>query len=232
MAKSVLPNQFSKTVKFDYDMEQFKANIERLINKIKGNTKEILIEASSEFAKQASKYTPPCIGKNSIEKKYYTRPILVLKTLINGGYADFKATKQDVEQFRINKMKFKILNTKKGVEKDTAFGYCKTKSQAKKMAKIANRGLARVLWGKSLPEINAQIPNNIFRLMNKSPNMTNKRLSITSYDQKDEEETITINNKFTNLSSFGKLAQKHGLKKVTSYINKKIKQIAEKNQEV
>lgn len=231
MAQPILKSH-SKTIKFDYDIEEFKANIQRLIEQIKGNTKEILIEASSEFAKQASKYTPPCIGKNSIEKKYYTRPILHLKTLITGGYSNFKATAEDLEQFRHNKMKYKVVNTKKGAEKDAAYGYCKTKSEAKKMAKISNRGLARILWGKSLPDIAAEIPNNIVRLMGKSPNMTDKKLSEAKYAEQNEEGTITINNKFKNLSSFGRLAQKHGLKKVTVYINKKVKQITEKDQEV
>ena len=49
------------------------------------------------------------------------------------------------------------------------------------MAKIANRGLARVLWGRSLHDIGAIIPNNIIRLMDKSPDMTNRDLSEVKY---------------------------------------------------
>ena len=226
-----LKSHFSKSIKFDYDIQEFLANIERIINNIQGNTKEILIQASTEFAKAAAKYTPPCIGKNSIEKRFYTRPILVLVKLVKGEYPDYTATQQDIEAMK-KKMKYKVLNTKSGVKKGTAFGYCKTKSEAKKMAKIANRGLARVLWGKSLTDIDAKIPNNIVRLMAKAPDMTKKKLSVTTYSSQNEQETVTIQNKFSRLASFGKFAEKHGLKKVSNFINKKVKQLSEQNQEV
>lgn len=60
----------------------------------------------------------------------------------------YYGTKEDAEQLRKHKMKFKVLNTKKGVAKGTAFAYTKTVSQAKKASKIANRGLSRVMWRK------------------------------------------------------------------------------------
>ena len=60
----------------------------------------------------------------------------------------YYGTKEDAEQLRKYKMKFKVLNTKKGTPKGTAFAYTKTIGQAKKAAKIANRGLSRVMWRK------------------------------------------------------------------------------------
>ena len=118
-----------------------------------------------------ARYTPPNIGKNIIEKRFYTRPILYLPDLARGKIDSQKANSDDYRQLRSG-MKFKILYTKRGIKRGQAFAYCKTIGQAKKLAKIKNRGISRIAWGKTLPVIGINVPKTVVRLMRKSPNLS------------------------------------------------------------
>ena len=187
MAAKPLKTSFSKSVKFDYDMSEFEKNAEKVIADIQSETKDILIRVSTDFADGAAKATPPSIGKASIEKKYWTRPILVLGLLIRNKYPNYKPVKEDYDQYR-KKMKYKVLYTKSGIKKGTAFAYTKTKAQAKKAAKIENRGLSRVMWGKGLTSIGAAIPNSIVRILSKSTNINNLNLSSAKLTSTNDEQ--------------------------------------------
>ena len=79
-----LKNNSSRSIKFDWETKDFEKNLEELRKEIKEDTKDILIRNAPKFAESASKYTPPDIGKNTISKEKYTRPILVLARLVNG----------------------------------------------------------------------------------------------------------------------------------------------------
>lgn len=139
----------SRSIKFHWDTAEYEANLKKLQDQLPGKLNDILVKTSPEFVKAAVKYTPPNIGKNSIEKRFYERPVLNLLKLIRGEYHDYKPSREDGLQFR-NGMRFKVINTKHGVKKGTAFAYCKTISAAKKSQKIATRGLARVMWRQRL----------------------------------------------------------------------------------
>lgn len=98
------------------------------------------------FCQTAAKYTPPNIGRTVIEQKYYTRPIQGLIKLARGGYPRSTFTAQDREALRSGYV-FKVLNTKyRAHKRGEAFAYTKGINEAKRLAKIQNRGLARYTW--------------------------------------------------------------------------------------
>jgi hypothetical protein len=224
------PNSTRK-ISFDWDQKEFEKNVEELIKEIPEEITDILTEAAPEFSKAAAKYTPPCIGKGTIEKKYYTRPILVLVRLIRGGYQEFKATDEDRKQFKAG-MVFKVLDTRSGKPKGTAYGYAKTKGAAKKLSVIHTRGLARVMWGKDLPSIKAAIPSTILRLMRKAKDLDRLNYSDASLYSEEDETVLTIENKAKRVESFGRLAEKHGYKKIMNVIMKKLKTLVDRKQEL
>lgn len=84
MAKPRAIKSGNKTVRVDWDQTEFEKKAEKFLKEVPEAMQEILIETASEFSKAAAKYTPPCMGKNSIQKKYFERPVLVLARLING----------------------------------------------------------------------------------------------------------------------------------------------------
>ncbi len=131
---SPIKNQFSRGIKFNYDLNEFEKKVNEFMTETQGKTKDILVTVAPDFSNYAAKYTPPDIGKNSIEKKFYTRPILVLSKLLAGEYPDHEPTAEDEEQIK-HHMKFKVLYTKTGMKKGTAFAYTKTIAQAKKSGK-------------------------------------------------------------------------------------------------
>ena len=95
-----LKNNSSRNIKFNWSTEEFEKNLEELQKEIKADTKNILIRNAPKFAEAAAKYTPPSLGKNTIDKTKYFRPILVLSRLVNGGYSQYKPTQEDIQQLR------------------------------------------------------------------------------------------------------------------------------------
>lgn len=177
-------------------MSEFEANAKKVIADIQSETKDILIRVSTDFADGAAKATPPSIGKASIEKKYWTRPILVLGLLIRNKYPNYKPVKEDYDQYR-KKMKYKVLYTKSGIKKGTAFAYTKTKAQAKKAAKIETRGLSRVMWGKNLTSIGATVPNSILKILSKSTRLNSLNFNTVKLTS-DKDEQRCRNNQQCN----------------------------------
>lgn len=220
-----------RRIKFDYDLSEFEKNVDRFIKDVQNESVEILRTVTPEFVTQAAKYTPPNIGKSSIEKKFYTRPILVLSKLIAGEYQGLTASNIDIGQYK-KKMKFKILYTKSGVRKGTAFAYTKTLAQAKKASKIANRGISRVMWGKSIDMIGAKIPASIQRLINKSPNISKYNYNSASLSQKDDKTSVEIKNKVKGIERYSGEAEKRGYKKVVNSITRELKKIAQRKVEL
>ena len=107
-----------------------------------------------KFAQVAAKYTPPNMGKAYIDQKYYYRPIYKLEDLAKGLCKTQKgrrlyATKEDYAALR-NGFKFKIMNTKMGVKRGTVYAYSKGINEAKRLARIQNRGLSKYSWGSIL----------------------------------------------------------------------------------
>jgi hypothetical protein len=144
-----MKNGSSRSIKFDWDQSEFEQNVKKLLAEIPEKVEDILIKTAPEFSKAAAKYTPPNMGKNSIDKKYYTRPVFALLSLIKGYYKGQKATPEDIKAFRSG-MKYKILDTKAGVTKGKAYAYCKNKGEIKKLAQISTRGISRIMWRKRI----------------------------------------------------------------------------------
>lgn len=231
MAVKPIRSSFAKSVKFNYDMSEFEANAKKVIEDIQHETKNMLIKASTDFADGAAKATPPSIGKASIEKKYWSRPILVLGLLIRNKYPNHKPTKEDYAQYH-NKMKYKVLYTKSGIKKGTAFAYTKTKTQAKKAAKIETRGLSRVMWGKNLASIGATVPNSILRILAKSTKLNNLNFNTVKVISEKDEQGIEITNSVTAIERYAKKAELAGYRKVSNALMREMKKIAEKPHEL
>lgn len=226
-----LKSSFSKSVRFDYDMSEFEANAKKVIADIQSETKDILIRVSTDFADGAAKATPPSIGKASIEKKYWTRPILVLGLLIRNKYPNYKPVKEDYDQYR-KKMKYKVLYTKSGIKKGTAFAYTKTKAQAKKAAKIETRGLSRVMWGKNLTSIGATVPNSILKILSKSTRLNSLNFNTVKLASANDEQSVEVTNSVTAIERYAKKAELAGYRKVSNSLMREMKQIANREREL
>lgn len=231
MTAKPLRSKFSKSIRFDYDMSDFEKNVKMVQNDIKVESKDILIRVSTDFADGAAKATPPSIGKASIEKKYWTRPILSLALLVRNKYPKHKAVPEDYVQFR-KKMKYKVLYTKSGVKKGTAFAYTKTKAQARKAAKIETRGLSRVMWGKNLPSIGAKVPNSILKILAKSTKLNSLDFNTVKLSSSSDEQSVEITNKVTAIERYAKKAELAGYRKVSNSLMREMKQIAKRDREV
>lgn len=212
-------------VKFSYDMSDFEQKANQAAKDIKDDTVETVKYCANVFSNAAAKYTPPSIGKNSIEKKYYERPFLVLIRLIRGGYAGKTASEEDREQYK-NGMVYKVLDTRKG--KSDTFAYCRTKGQLRQLRRIANRGLSRVMWGKDLEEIGVKVPAAITRLIGKSPNLTKLDFNDNRMETNDDVVEVEIENDVANIERYARFAEKKGYDKVRSALAVRLKIIAEK----
>lgn len=213
--------KYSKSsIKFDYDMTDVVEKFDILQQKYNMASRSAMLEVIPEMIKAVAKYTPPCIGKQSIQKKYYFRPIIQLKK----SYGK-KIVAQDIEQIKKG-MRFKVLNTKSEVKKGTVFAYCKTLAQAKKASKIKNRGISRVMWGQSLHDLGINVPNTILRLRNKSKDMTHAKLSSSELQVKNNGNILdyTFVNNVENIDRYSKLSMNYGLKKLRSLYSRKMKQ--------
>ena len=226
----MLKKNSTRSIKFEWETKDFKKNLEELRKEIKEDTKDILIRNAGAFADSASKYTPPDIGKNTIDKAKYTRPILILSRLVNGGYYQYKPTQEDINQLR-KKMVYKVLNTKSGVKQGTGW-YCKTKGQAKKLSKIRTRGLARIMWGKNLEQIGAKTPNSILRLIRKSPDVNSLNYSKQYIINSNEETSLIFENSAKFIDRISDIAKRQGFKKIMNAILRDLKQMANKDHEV
>lgn len=200
----------------------------------------VLIGMSMKFAETAARYTPPQIGKAYIDKRFYYRPIQDLTLLSKGGYPPYHATKADYKALR-DGYKFRVLNTKVGHKKNEVYAYCKGINEAKRLSRIANRGLSRYSWGAAINNTKQDIENkqaqgempwnwNIYRattlppifqrLASQSPSI--KKYQWGSYDWYNDKNGTnkiiwTVRNRLTQIQRYGQLAIRQGLKVAKKY---------------
>lgn len=230
MAKPIIKSKFTRSVKVSWDTSEFEQKLKDVGEQIYKETDDILVKLSTSFAGGAAKATPPSIGKASIEKKYWSRPILSLALLVRNRYPNYKATKEDYIQYR-KKMKYKVLYTKSGIKKGTPFAYTRSKAAARKAAKIETRGLSRVMWGKNLDSIGAKLPNSLLRILSKSPKLSTLNLNTVKQIKTDQERSVEITNSVKAIERYARKAELVGYKAVSNSLMRELKGIAEKKRE-
>ena len=209
----------STTIKASYDISKLNQKLEDYKNTFRKQLRQTVLNATTTAIAAGVRYTPPNIGKTTIEKKYWTRPVVYIPSLIKSG----SATKEDIEMLRKGFL-YKVIHTKAGVKKGTAFAYCKKLSQTKKFAKIATRGMSRVMWGKNLGKIGAKVPANISALLKKSPKLQQINLNDVKLDDRLQIVTVEVTNKDMNVSqSARQIAINQSIKKFKNDINKQVK---------
>ena len=139
--------------------------------------------------------------------------------------------KEDYDQYR-KKMKYKVLYTKSGIKKGTAFAYTKTKAQAKKAAKIETRGLSRVMWGKNLTSIGATVPNSILKILSKSTRLNSLNFNTVKLASANDEQSVEVTNSVTAIERYAKKAELAGYRKVSNSLMREMKQIANREREL
>lgn len=222
----------SKFVKMQVDDSDFQNNIKKLEKELPEQFKKILVDASPQFAKAAQKYTPPNLGKASIEKRFYSRPIIFLLNLVRfGRIGKFKCTDEDIQMFRKG-FKYKVVNTRAGTKYGHSIGYTKTQAQAKKLAKIQTRGLTRAMWGKQLTKIGAKVPNSILSLMRKGKKISTLNLNDVKLSSNEKQTEVQITNKAAESQRFVSIGISRGLKAVQRYIMKQLKKFVNKDRQL
>lgn len=219
----------SRSIRFKYDMSDFEKNVQKFVNDAVNETRDILVKTTPSFVTTALRYTPPNLGTYVIERRFYYRPILNLIKLVRGEYHGYYGTKEDAYELKYNKMKFKVLNTKKGVRKNTAFGYARSVAEAKKMSRIANRGLSRVMWGTDLPSIGAKVPVSLARLVSKSPNVIKYPLNNVTLYSKNDTQGVEIVNAVKGIERYAYQAELKGYNRMYQVLMKELKNIADRN---
>lgn len=214
-----------KSVSFQMQTGDFDKAVDSNVELIKKQTKSILISASTQFSAGAATYTPPSMKKAVIEKKYWKRPVAFIPLLIKDG----KATAKDIEMLRQGYL-YKVVYTKAGTKKGTAFAYCKKLSQTKKFAKITTRGLSRVMWGKDLHRIGAKVPTVITSIMKRSKDVAKVNLNkVTLKTDKEDIYVVDIENNVKNIQRYAKISLNEGYRRAQKAINKELKKIAQKD---
>lgn len=221
----------SKFIKMQVDDSDFQKNVKRLEEELPVQFRRIMIDAAPEFSKAAQKYTPPNLGKTSIQKRLYQRPIVFLLNLVRfGAVGKYKCTDIDIQMFRKG-YKFKVVNSRNG-GKTQAVGYAKTHAQARKLAKIQTRGLLRAMWGKNLADIGAKVPNAILSLMRKGKKISQLNLNTVKLKTEENNHQVQITNKAANSERFVSIAINRGLKAVQNFIVRQLKKIVNKDIEL
>lgn len=220
-------------VRLDYDMKDFEKKAKALIDEINVESVDIMKNSAKVFANAAARYTPPKKGESSmtIPKEKYLRPFVDLRVLVAGGCEGLTATEIDRAQLKRG-MRYKIYNTKnRSMRKAPAYAYCKTKGDLKKLRQIKTRGLAKVMWGKSLDDIGIAVPPGIQRLISKSPDLGGLPYSETKLEQNGDTTTATIENKATNIERFAKRAEEYGYRIAMAELRHRLAALAAKQRE-
>ena len=217
-----------KSVSFQMKTNDFDKAVDENVALIKSETRNILINASTQFAAGAATATPPSRNKAVIEKKYWTRPVVYIPSLAKNK----TATQTDLEMLKQGYF-FKVLNTKReGNRKRLAFAYCKKLSQTKKFAKITTRGLSRVMWGKDLEEIGAKVPTVITSILKRSKDVTKYDLNDVKIMSDNDIHVVQITNNVKEIERYATVAKAKGLTRAQKAIYKEVKKIAEKDKKL
>lgn len=198
----------------------------------------IAFEMLRVFAATAARFTPPNMGRATIEQKYYFRPVQDLAKLAKGQYAPYHATKADYAALREG-FKFRVLNTKVGHKRNEVYAYTKGINEAKRVSRIQNRGLARYTWGDAINNrsqdmmqlqqegggkiVQTDLPPIFHRLAKKSPNITKYHYGYSSYSWsrgKNAHYDIHVTNKLADVERYCKIAVERGTVEVNRWTNK------------
>lgn len=212
----------------------------------------ICIGMSLKFSQTAAKFTPPNIGKAYIDPKYYSRPIYSLEELAKGLVRTERgrrvhATREDFAALRAG-FKFKVVNTKYRAtreQKRHAVAYTKGINEAKRRARIQNRGLSKYSWGGMMANTEEAIQKqfnegihpkglSVFRLGNlppifqrllrKSPNIQKYNWGTYDWDFRPSSKDVkkiefTIENRLAQIEAYGRLAISKGVNAANRYCN-------------
>lgn len=189
------------------------------------------------FATEAARFTPPNMGKSTIEDKYYYRPILTLIKLVRGEYRRTYATPQDKEMLKQG-YNFKVLNTRyKKHQKGEAYAYTKDIKEAKTLSRIKNRGLARYSWAGALnnkasemyldkKNVNSghfmeiELPLIFKRLVRQSPDISKYNFISRAMTYRGGVVTVQIENKLAQSERYCAIAVARGTAAVDRWQSK------------
>lgn len=188
-----------------------------------------------KFAETAARFTPPNMGKANIEQKYYSRPIQDLVKLSKKEYPHYYASKADYAALREG-YKFRILNTKVGHKRNEVYAYARGINEAKRVAKIQNRGLARYTWGEAVLNstlsnkkdfadirVETTLPPIFHRLVKKSPNIAKYHFGEAHAEWETGAKPhfhIQVINKLAQSERYCKIAIERGTLEVQKWTNK------------
>ena len=200
-------------IKLKFDTEDLDKKIEQVVERTREHAIETLRHSAKVFANAAAKHTMPNKGYLTIPKAKYNRPYVNLRALVAGKIQGLRATEIDLGQLK-NGMMFKIFNTRKtsNLRRAPVYKYCRSKEELVTLRRIENRGLAKVMWGKSLEQIGSNVPVAIQRLISKSPHLGSLDLSRTSFEEKDNEISVVIENKAYDIERYADYARNEGYK--------------------
>lgn len=221
-------------VRLKYDLDEFQSKCNELMQNIRKETVDILKKSTVVFVNAAAKATPPKRNGSfsmTIEKEKYQRPFVSLLKLIRGECGGLTANEIDRSQFAKG-MKFKIFNTRNtsNLSKAPAYAYCRSKGELKQLCRIKHRGLAKVMWAKSLTNIGVNIPIGIQRLINKSPALNDLTYSKTTLENEEDKATVKILNQATNIDKMGDNAKRQGYYKVAKELKHRLAALAKKRE--
>lgn len=216
-----------------YGMADFEEKAKRLMDDISLESQDIIRRTAVVFANAAAKWTPPRRGGSPsmvIPKEKYERPFALLSALVAGGYPGLAATDIDRAQLKRG-MKFKVYNTKRHKQsKAPAFAYCRTKGELKRLRRIATRGLAKAMWGKSLATIGANVPLGIQRLIGKSPALAGLDYSETALETHGAKVSVTITNSASDVEKYASAAERYGYDRAMAELRHRLAAIAKRGQ--
>ena len=229
-------------------------NTEQRINSFfKKFSNWVCIGMALKFSQAAAKFTPPNIGKAYIDPKYYNRPIYSLEELAKGLVRTERgrrihATKEDYEALR-NGFKYKVVNTKYRATRQQrrhAVAYTKGINEAKRRARIENRGLSKYSWGGMMNNTEEAIqkqldsgthptglvgqifklgnlPPIFQRLLRKSPNIQKYNWGTYDWDVDNPKDvkriTFIVENRLAQIEAYGRLAISKGINAANRYCN-------------
>lgn len=227
---------------FTYDISELKNGIKKVLSSVDEEAKTSMTRTAEVFASAAARWTPPfnagkktfsTRGSETIPKEKYFRPIINLISLVKGEISGLSANEIDRGQLRQGR-RWKVLNTRnKSMRNAPAYAYCTTQAQAKRLARIETRGLAKVMWAKNINRIDgANVPRFIQKLISKSPMLEEINYNEASLRQNDTETTVEIENKATNIERYAAYAEKAALDIAKKELTARLKRQASKEHKI
>lgn len=230
--KTLVPVKFPGQIHYDKNLTDQQA----INDTMKKYGLWIIRSMARVFCQTAAKFTPPNMGKSYIDEKYYYRPVQDLSLLAKGQYSPYHATKADYQALRKG-YKFRVLNTKVGHKKNEVYAYTRGINEAKRLARIENRGLARYTWGNALnnkgihwsegkmdqfvhSQIEVELPPIFKRLERKSPNITKFNFGSRQMSYRNGIISMTILNRLAQSERYCQIAVGKARAQVNKWTNK------------